>query len=160
MRVRMHDETIWFLEDEKCVVGAAICIVLLVVGIAIRSSTRQRNRDVVVRGMRVLDSIPGVVYDPEEMYETLLAFCVPISLSVDQGTVDLTGLNKAIIEIGGSLVGVANSAQPNKRNLAIRVNKTAPVSGTLHLISSCIIALSVLGFGIILWCTLDGKTSA
>jgi len=160
MRVRMHDGTFApTTADDRMVVSVLVCMVMLAIGIAVRSTTRQRKREVVVRGMRVLDSIKGVVYDPEEIHETLFAFSVPISMSVDQSTVDLTELNDAIQSIGGSLIGMANSAQPNKRNLAIRVNKTAPVGTILHFFSSCIIVFSLLGVGCISWHIVNGQTS-
>ena len=161
MRVRMHDDRTFVpsTPDERMIVGVFVCTFMLAAGIVVRSTTRQRKREVVVRGMRVLDSISGVVYDPEEIHETLLAFSVPISMSVDQSAVDLTELNGAIQSIGGSLVGMANSAHPNKRNLAIRVNKTAPVGTFLYFSSSCIIAFSLLGFGCIAWHVVHGQKS-
>lgn len=157
----MHGDTakVLITTDERTIVGALLCTILFAVGIAIRSTTRQRKHEVVVRRMRVLDSISGVVYNPEEIYEMLVAFSVPISRAWIRAPSTLrssTLLSRKRRQLGrhGKLRATkqAQLSYPCK-------HKTAPVGAVLNIFGSCIIAFSFAGLGCILWHTVHGQTN-
>jgi len=150
MRSRVH-QPISNVETEKLVVSTLISLIGLTMAYFIRKSRRTLKRDGVLNKLSVLNSVKGVVYDQEELFENVLSFNVPITVAVGQNKVDLSALDDAIRSVGGRLVGIANSAEPNTRNISVRLPKNSETSCFLQVMSAAISLFSVAGLTYTAW---------
>ena len=150
MRSRAH-QTTSNVETEKLVLTALISLIGMTIAYSVRKSRRTLQRDGVLDKLSALNSINGVVYDQEELFENVLSFNVPISVAVGQNNVDLSALDDAIRSVGGRLVGIANSSEPNTRNLSVRLPKNGETSCFMQVMSAAISLFSVAGLTYVAW---------
>ena len=153
MRSRVH-QPISNVETEKLVASTLMSLIGLTIAYFIRKSRRTLKRDGVLEKLSVLNTVKGVVYDQEELFENVLSFNVPITVAVGQNNVDLSALDDAIRSVGGRLVGIANSAEPNTRNLSVRLSKNSETSCFLQVMSAAISLFSVAGLTYVVWVAL------